>query len=108
MTAAIVWNRKKLGRRPMRSESMPSKGPQNICMIPQTLAKTTVTTRYLGMNCQMWPFTDVRVRRALSYAIDRRKVHLEEPIKALGDFKVTLKLHKDVSVDIPVHVVRED
>ena len=30
-----------------------------------TLAKTTVTTRYLGMNCQMWPFTDVRVRRAL-------------------------------------------
>jgi large subunit ribosomal protein L9 len=42
------------------------------------------------------------------YTIDRRKIHLEEPIKALGDFKVTLKLHKDVSVDIPVHVVRED
>ncbi len=39
-----------------------------------TLAKTTVTTRYLGMYCQMWPFTDVRVRRALSYAIDRRKL----------------------------------
>ncbi|HMD05447.1 MAG TPA: ABC transporter substrate-binding protein, partial [Candidatus Binatus sp.] len=39
-----------------------------------TLAKTTVTTRYLGMNCQMWPFTDIRVRRAMSYAIDRRKL----------------------------------
>jgi oligopeptide transport system substrate-binding protein len=39
-----------------------------------TLAKTTVTTRYLGMNCQMWPFTDVLVRRALSYAIDRHKL----------------------------------
>ena len=43
----------------------------------------------------------------LGYTIDRRKVQLEEPIKTLGDFKVTVKLHKDVSVEIPVHVVRE-
>ena len=42
------------------------------------------------------------------YTIDRRKVHLEEPIKTLGDFKVTLRLHKDVSVEIPVHVAREE
>jgi large subunit ribosomal protein L9 len=42
------------------------------------------------------------------YTIDRRKVHLEEPIKTLGDFKVALRLHKDVSVEIPVHVVREE
>jgi large subunit ribosomal protein L9 len=42
------------------------------------------------------------------YTIDRRKVHLEEPIKKLGDFKVAVKLHKDVSVEIPVHVVKED
>ena len=39
-----------------------------------TLHKTTVTTRYLGMNCQMRPFDDVRVRRAISYGIDRRKL----------------------------------
>lgn len=43
----------------------------------------------------------------LGYAIDRRKVHLDEPIKTLGDFKVSVKLHRDVSVDLPVHVVRE-
>ena len=42
------------------------------------------------------------------YTIDRRKVHLEEPIKTLGDFKVTVRLHREVSVDIPVHVVREE
>jgi ribosomal protein L9 len=35
-------------------------------------------------------------------------VQLEEPIKTLGDFKVAVKLHRDVSVDIPVHVVREE
>jgi large subunit ribosomal protein L9 len=42
------------------------------------------------------------------YTIDRKKVHLEEPIKTLGDFKVSVRLHREVSVDIPVHVVKED
>lgn len=42
------------------------------------------------------------------YTIDRRKVHLEEPIKTLGDFKVSVRLHKEVAVDVPVHVVREE
>jgi len=44
----------------------------------------------------------------LGYTIDRRKVHLDEPIKTLGDFKVSVRLHREVSVDIPVHVVREE
>ncbi len=39
-----------------------------------TLRIVTVTTRYLGMNCQMSPFTDQRVRRALNYAINKPKL----------------------------------
>ena len=42
------------------------------------------------------------------YSIDRRKVQLDEPIKTLGDFKVTDRLHKDVAVELPVHVVKEE
>jgi len=42
------------------------------------------------------------------YTIDRRKVVLEEPIKKLGDYKATVRLHRDVLVEIPVHVVKED
>jgi len=42
------------------------------------------------------------------YTIERRKINLDEPIKTLGDFKVTVKLHREVAVDIPVHVVREE
>jgi large subunit ribosomal protein L9 len=42
------------------------------------------------------------------YAVDRKKIQLDEPIKTLGDFKVAVRLHKDVSVEIPVHVVKED
>ena len=43
----------------------------------------------------------------LGYTIDRKKVHLEDPIKTLGDFQVPLRLHRDVSVEIAVHVVKE-
>ena len=44
----------------------------------------------------------------LGYTIDRKKVVLEDPIKTLGDFKVSVRLHKDVSIDVPVHVVKEE
>ncbi len=39
-----------------------------------TLRIVTLATDYLGMNCLMRPFTDVRVRRAFNYAIDKRKL----------------------------------
>ena len=42
------------------------------------------------------------------YTVDRRKIQLAEPIKTLGDFNVSVRLHRDVSVQIPVHVVREE
>jgi large subunit ribosomal protein L9 len=44
---------------------------------------------------------------AKNFTIDRRKVHLEEPIKQLGEFKVPVRLHKDVTAEITVNVVRE-
>jgi oligopeptide transport system substrate-binding protein len=39
-----------------------------------TIHNVTVTTNYLGMNCQMPPFDDVRVRQAFNYAIDKNKL----------------------------------
>jgi large subunit ribosomal protein L9 len=43
----------------------------------------------------------------LNYTIDRRKVQLEEPIKQLGTYTVPLKLHREVTAQITVEVVRE-
>ena len=42
------------------------------------------------------------------HTIDRKKVNLAEPIKALGDYKVTVKLHREVAVELPVHVIKEE
>lgn len=43
-----------------------------------------------------------------NFHIDRKKVNLEEPIRTLGEHTVALKLHREVSVEIPVHVEKED
>ena len=42
------------------------------------------------------------------YSIERRKIVLDEPIRTLGEFKVPLRLHRDVTVEIAVHVVKEE
>ncbi|HCY75679.1 MAG: 50S ribosomal protein L9 [Ignavibacterium sp.] len=42
-----------------------------------------------------------------SYDIDKRKVEIEEPIKALGIYGVSLKIHPSVNAKIKVWVVRE-
>jgi oligopeptide transport system substrate-binding protein len=39
-----------------------------------THKQVTVTTNYLGMNCQMAPFNDLRVRQAFNYAINKDKL----------------------------------
>ncbi|MBS1854888.1 MAG: 50S ribosomal protein L9 [Acidobacteria bacterium] len=45
---------------------------------------------------------------AQNYSIDRRKIQLEEPIKQLGEFKVPVRLHKEVTVEITVVVAKEE
>jgi len=44
---------------------------------------------------------------AQRFHIERRKIQLDEPIRTLGDHKVTLRLHRDVSTEIDVFVEPE-
>lgn len=41
------------------------------------------------------------------YEIDKRKIEIEEPIKALGIYGIDIKVHPNVSAKIKVWVVRE-
>lgn len=45
--------------------------------------------------------------RGKGFDVDRRKLILPEPIKSLGDHEVPLKLHREVTVPLVVHVVKE-
>jgi len=41
------------------------------------------------------------------FEIDKRQVQLADPIKALGEYSVTIKVFRDVTSEIKVHVEKE-
>jgi large subunit ribosomal protein L9 len=41
------------------------------------------------------------------YEVDRRKIALREPIKRFGNYTVPVRLHRDVTLDLPVSVLGE-
>ena len=42
-----------------------------------------------------------------NYTIDRRKIQLEDPIKNTGEYKVPVRLHREITADLNVNVVAE-
>jgi large subunit ribosomal protein L9 len=44
---------------------------------------------------------------AKGFDIDRRKIQLHEPIKALGNFEVPVRLHREVTARVKVRVLGE-
>lgn len=52
--------------------------------------------------------TDISIELGkMGYAVDRRDIHLEEPIKMLGQYKATIKLGDGVEAEIAVVVERQ-
>ena len=47
------------------------------------------------------------VARDLSVKLDKRRVGLLDPIKAIGEYDVPIKLHRDITVPLKVSVVAE-
>jgi large subunit ribosomal protein L9 len=41
------------------------------------------------------------------FNVDKRKIQLHDPLKALGETTVPVKIHRDVSVPVKVKVVPE-
>jgi large subunit ribosomal protein L9 len=45
--------------------------------------------------------------KAQGFTIDKRQVQIGEPLKALGEFPVTVKVFRDVTAEIKVHIEKE-
>lgn len=44
------------------------------------------------------------LKHAFDLALDKKKIHLEHPIRALGEYEVELRLHTDVTASLKVRV----
>ena len=80
--------------------------------LAELLAQVTVTlARKAGENDQLFgSVTTADIAEALAaqgYNIDKRKIHLEEPIKLVGEYQVPVKLHHTVAGTVRVVVNRE-
>lgn len=67
-------------------------------------AKTSSTGTIFGS------VTNIQVAEALAKAgheVERKIIYIKEAVKEVGSYKAVLKLHKEVSVEIPFEVVSE-
>ncbi len=80
--------------------------------LAELLATVSVTlTRKAGENDQLFgSVTAADIAEALAaqgYNVEKRKIQLDEPIKLVGEYQVSAKLHLDVVANIKVVVQRE-
>ena len=71
------------------------------CIIPRRVGETG--TLYGSVTS-----ADIADQLAtLDFEVDKRRIQLGEPLKELGEFPVTVKLHREVSAEVTVKVVQE-
>jgi large subunit ribosomal protein L9 len=67
--------------------------------------------RRVGENNTMYgSVTSADIAQALGakgFEVEKRKIHLPDAIKALGEHSVPVKIHRDVTADVKVKVVAE-
>ncbi len=67
-------------------------------------AKTSSTGTIFGS------VTNIQIADALAkkgFEVDRKTIIIKDSVKEVGNYKATLKLHKEVSVEIPFEVISE-
>ena len=85
-----------------QAESLASR----LSTVPVTMTRRVGETEQLYGSVTAGDIADFLKEKG--FEIDRRKLILPEPIKTLGEHDVPLKLHREVTVQLKVHVAREE
>ncbi len=81
--------------------------------VADAIAKITLTvTKKVGDQDKLFGSVTTQelagLMGAQGISLDKRKIQMAEPIKALGEFKLKVKLHPEVTAEINLSVVAEE
>jgi large subunit ribosomal protein L9 len=81
--------------------------------IAQRLAQLDIEiARRVGENATLYgSVTSADIAQALQakgFEVDKRKIQLHDPLKALGETSVPVKIHRDVTAQVKVKIVAEN
>ena len=71
----------------------------------------TIATKVSATGTIFAAVTNIQIAEALAklgFEIDRKTIVVKETVKEVGSYTATVKLHKEVSVEIPFEVVAEE
>ena len=71
----------------------------------------TIATKVSATGTIFGAVTNIQIAEALAklgFEIDRKTIVVKDTVKEVGSYVATVKLHKEVSVEIPFEVVAEE
>src|SRR6187200_1252988 len=77
-----------------------------LSQIELTLSRRVGDTEQLYGSVTTADIAEALLEKGLE--IDRKRIHLDEPLKSLGAFTIPVKLHRDVTAQLKVHVAKQD
>lgn len=111
---ATIRNQREMDHHKRRIETQIAKEKQKAEQLAKKLGGVSVTlTRIVAADEKDKIFGSVTTQdiadalKNEGYAIDRRAIVLEHPLKSLGVYEVPVKLHRDVTAQVKVWVVAD-
>jgi large subunit ribosomal protein L9 len=106
-------NRKLIERERKVAEARETEEKQTAEALASRLAQAEITiSRRVGETEQLYgSVTSADIAEALAakgLEIEKRKIHLDEPLKAIGEFTVPVRLHRDVTANLKVVVAKQE
>jgi large subunit ribosomal protein L9 len=110
--AVTEANKRQIERERKNAEARELEEKSQAEAFAKRLTETEISiARRVGENDTLYgSVTSADVAAALTakgFDIDKRKISLPDPLKALGEFTVPVKIHRDVTAQVKVKVVKE-